>query len=79
MSSEENFIGFSCPSCHTEIEASPDMTGQETECPACGAKINVPANQQDDDNVVRHGPDDASSKTEQAKKSRTIRIELGDI
>lgn len=74
---EENFIGFSCPSCHTEIEASPDMTGQETECPACGAKLKVPDNHQDD--VVRHGLDEASSKADQAKKSRTIRIELGDI
>jgi len=74
---EENFIGFSCPSCNTEIEASPDMIGLETECPACGTKITVPDNQQDD--VVRHGPDDTSSKSEQAKKSRTIRIELGDL
>lgn len=77
MNTDENFTAFSCPDCHTEIEASLDMIGQETECPACGAKITVPDNRQDD--VVRHGSDDASAKSEQAKKSRTIRIELGDL
>ena len=38
MNGEEGFTGFQCPSCNTEIEASLDMIGLETECPACGAK-----------------------------------------
>lgn len=74
---EEGFTSFLCDSCHTEIEASPDMIGQETECPACGAKLIVPDNR--DDGVVRHGQDDAGKARTQALKSRTIRIELGDL
>ena len=77
MLSEEGFIGFQCPSCKTEIEASPDMIGQETECPACGTKLLVPDNRVDD--IVRHGANDSDSRTAQALKSRTIRIELGDL
>ena len=42
MKSEDGFTGFSCPSCGTEIEASMDMIGEKTECPACGAMIVVP-------------------------------------
>ena len=75
---EEAFIGFQCPSCGTEIEASLDMCGTETECPACGAEIAVPTPA--DDGVVRHGQDDYSSKSRtQALKGRTIRIELDDL
>lgn len=70
-------MGFACPSCGTEIEASPDMAGEETECPACGARIKVPAD--GPDGVVRHAAGDSSSSGESAMKSRTIRIELGDI
>lgn len=77
MLNEEGFVGFQCPSCKTEIEASPDMIGQETECPACGTKIIVPDNRQDD--IVRHGANDSDERTAQALKSRTIRIELGDL
>ena len=78
MNNEEGFVGFACPSCGTEIEASPDMAGEDTECPACGARIKVPA---DDgpDGVVRHAAGDSSSSGEAAMKSRTIRIELGDL
>lgn len=73
---EEGFTGFLCPSCGTEIEASLDMVGHDTECPACGALIKVP--QSEDDGVVRHADgDDAKGRT-QAMKSRTIRIELSD-
>ena len=36
------FTSFVCERCKTEIEASSDMIGQETECPACGAKIVIP-------------------------------------
>ncbi len=78
MSNDEGFTSFSCEKCHTEIEASLDMIGQETECPACGAKITVPA-EEADDGIVRHAPGDQAPSQESAVKSRTIRIELGDL
>ena len=59
------YSSFLCTSCHTEIQASPDMVGLETECPACGARIVIPS------------PDEDPATIE-AMKSRTIRIELGD-
>ena len=65
-----------CTSCNTEIQASPDMVGLETECPACGARMCIPA--PDSDGVVRHAADDDDPETIEAMKSRTIRIELGD-
>lgn len=77
MNNEEGFTAFQCTSCHTEIEASLDMIGLETECPACGTKILVPDNQHDD--IVRHMADDNSACAREALKSRTIRIELGDL
>ena len=70
------YTRFLCPSCSTEIQASPDMVGIETECPACGAKICIPA--PETDGVVRHSADDDDPETIEAMKSRTIRIELGD-
>lgn len=82
MNAEDNFASFLCPSCNTEIEASPDLIGQETECPACGAKITVPAPQPPaagKDGVVRHGVCDDDARRTQALKSRTIRIELSDL
>ncbi len=72
-----SFISFRCDKCHTEIEASPDMIGQETECPACGACIVIPT--ASTEAVVRHGAGDDDPDTLEAMKSRTIRIELGDI
>ena len=72
-----SFTSFLCDSCHTEIEASPDMIGQETECPACGAKIVIPG--PDADGVIRHAAGDDDPEAIEAMKSRTIRIELGDI
>lgn len=77
MNNEEEFTCFACKACSTEIEASLDMIGEETECPACGAKIIIPDNQED--NVKRFGPDDNSLANENAMKSKTIRIELSDI
>lgn len=74
---EEGFTSFQCSSCNTEIEASLDMIGQQTECPACGARITVP--KAEDDGVVRHGVGDEAKARTQALKSRTIRIELGDL
>ncbi len=75
--SDDEFISFLCEQCHTEIEASADMIGQETECPACGARFIVPDNR--DDGVVRHTADDNSASRTQMIKSRTIRIELPDL
>jgi len=74
---DEGFTSFLCDHCHTEIEATLDLIGQETECPACGAKLTVPDNR--DDGVKRHSADDIDPNRTQAMKSRTIRIELGDL
>ena len=73
---QNTFVSFRCDKCKTEIEASPDMIGQETECPACGAKIVIP--DPETDNVVRHVVGDDDPEAIEAMKSRTIRIELGD-
>jgi DNA-directed RNA polymerase subunit RPC12/RpoP len=78
MNNDDGFTSFCCKSCSTEIEASLDMIGEETECPACGAKIIIPDNSEPD-GVMRFGPDDMSLANEQAIKSKTIRIELSDI
>ena len=77
IASSDSFSRFVCPHCNTELEASPDMIGVETECPACGAKLVIPDNR--DDGIERHGADDAAKAMTQAMKSRTIRIELGDL
>lgn len=83
MTNDDGFTSFACEKCHTEIEASLDMIGEETECPACGARIVVPGPEKTDppsaDGVVRHGEGEASRTMAQAQKSRTIRIELGDL
>jgi DNA-directed RNA polymerase subunit RPC12/RpoP len=79
MKNEDGFTSFACKSCGTEIEASLDMIGEETECPACGAKITIPDNNTDDDGVLRFGPNDNSLANTQAMKSKTIRIELTDL
>ncbi len=76
---EDSFTSFLCPSCKTEIEASLDMCGTETECPACGARIIVPRPDGSGDGVVRHIIGDDSKARTQAMKGRTIRIELGDL
>ena len=74
---EESYTAFLCGRCHTEIQASPDMIGQATECPACGARIVIPGPTAD--NVIRHRAGDDDPASIEAMKSRTIRIELGDI
>lgn len=53
------------------------MIGQETECPACGAKIIIPG--PNSDNVIRHRAGDDDIDAIEAMKSRTIRIELEDL
>ncbi len=75
---EDAFTSFLCPSCGTEIEATLDMCGVQTECPACGTDFKVPSADAAD-GVVRHAGDDDSKVRTQAMKSRTIRIELGDL
>lgn len=72
---ETGFTSFCCPECHADIEATLDLVGQSTECPACGAKIIVPA----DDGVARHSGDTIPGASEIAAKSRTIRIELDEM
>lgn len=79
---EAGFMSFLCPSCSTEIEATLDMIGEKTECPACGATIVVPDNRAAEDSadgIVRHGQDENAKAKTQALKGRTIRIELGDF
>ena len=55
------------------------MIGQETECPACGAKIVIPDDRSTADGVSRHAVGDDDPDAIQALKSRTIRIDLGDF
>ena len=74
---ESNFTCFVCTHCNTEIEASIDMIGQSTECPACGTKLMIPDNRQD--GVKRHSAGEDDPDKLQAMKSRTIRIDLGDL
>ena len=73
----DGFTSFVCDKCHTEIEASPDLIGQETECPACGAKLTIPDNRKD--GIARYAAGEADPDHVQAMKSRTIRIDLGDF
>lgn len=77
MNNDDGFTNFICKSCKTEIEASLDMIGEQTECPACGARITVPDSQKD--RFLRHGPGEKHPSSLQAMKSKTIRIELSDI
>ena len=74
---DSQFTDFTCEKCHTEIQATLDMIGQETECPACGALIRIP--EPKTDGIVRHGPAEYDPDSIRAMKSRTIRIELGDL
>jgi len=73
---DNGFTSFRCDHCHTEIEATADMIGEEAECPACGARLTVPDNRSAD-GITRHGLDDRFDTA--VTKSRTIRIELGDL
>jgi DNA-directed RNA polymerase subunit RPC12/RpoP len=79
--SDETFINFLCGNCQTELEATQDMIGEESECPACGARLIVPAppTTDEEDGVTRHSEGDLGDAATKALKSRTIRIELGDL
>lgn len=81
---EDGFISFLCPHCQTEIEATEDMIGERTECPACGGGLLVPdtrapAPVAGPDGIVRHGQGAPDKTRGHAQKARTIRIELGDF
>ncbi len=71
MADETNFISFVCSACSQELEAPRSMAGQTVECPACGAKLAVAA-----EAPAQQQPTQAQLD---AMKSRTIRIELGDL
>ncbi len=77
---EDGFVSLLCPSCRQEIEASLDMIGQQSECPACGTKISIPATSElgTSRNPFPKIPGGASEAQRAAMKSRTIRIELDD-
>ena len=71
MADENSFVSFVCVSCRQELEVPRDKIGQTVECPSCGARF-----------VVAAPATTASTATQaqlDAMKSRTIRIELGDI
>ncbi|MBQ8113766.1 MAG: hypothetical protein IJ146_11255 [Kiritimatiellae bacterium] len=73
MADEISFVSFVCSACAQELEAPSDTVGQTVECPACGAHILV----------APPAPAPAQQQSTQAQldamKSRTIRIELGDL
>ena len=88
------FISFRCPRCHQEVEASGDMVGLETECPACGNPMIVPSKSEEDtihsaapggegDGPVRHAQTvssrEAESLSPEKLKGLTIRIDVGDL
>jgi DNA-directed RNA polymerase subunit RPC12/RpoP len=76
---EDFFTSFLCDKCHTEIEATLDLAGEETECPACGHKLIVPKRDKSSvEKIMRHTQDEDKDRTQQLK-SRTIRIELPDL
>lgn len=70
MADENSFVSFVCASCRQELEVPRDAVGQAVECPSCGARTVVaPA-----------GPASTATQAQlDAMKSRTIRIELGDL
>ena len=76
----EGFTSFFCSRCGTEIEATFDLIGQTTECPACGEKLTIPDNRPTEgDKIVRHAAGDDDPVLREASKRRTIRIDLGDF
>lgn len=75
---DEGFTSFVCEKCHTEIEATLDLIGQETACPACGAKLLIP-DHRTSDGVRRHSSGELDLQATDAMKRRTLRIDLGDF
>ena len=74
MADDNSFVSFVCVSCSQELEAPRDLVGQTVECPSCGARLVV---MPPDDDPSAGGP--ISQAQSDAMKSRTIRIELGDL
>jgi DNA-directed RNA polymerase subunit RPC12/RpoP len=72
----EQMVSFFCSACNQEIEASRDMIGEATICPACGAPLTVPA--ESAANTLHDDSQEKDPKVLQAMKGRTMRIDLGD-
>ena len=72
----DQMISFICSACSQEIEASRDMIGETTVCPACGAPITVPA--ESAANTLHDDSQEKDPKVLKAMKGRTMRIDLGD-
>ena len=70
MADDNGFVSFVCVSCRQELEAPSDMIGQAVECPSCGARLVV---------MPPESGEASSQAQADAMKSRTIRIELGDL
>jgi len=88
----DSLVSFRCAACGQEIEAPFDMAGTASECPACSGLIEVPYISEPGTIWGRALPNARSSlppagepqtgaqlvATQEAMKSRTIRIELPD-
>lgn len=44
-------IRFECPHCNKKLKAEATQGGDETDCPACGKTITVPAPPKSDDDT----------------------------
>lgn len=65
----DTFILFVCRACGQEIEATADLAGNESQCPACTMPLTVPLHSE---------PPSRSSSVFPDLRSKTIRIELPD-
>lgn len=72
MSDKTTFVSFVCAACGQELEGPSSQIGKAVECPSCGARIVVTPRA----NTASSTP---TAKQIEAMKSRTIRIELGDL
>ena len=76
---DEELVSFFCPNCHQEIEASIDLAGTQAECPNCAMTFEIPFESETAPQAVeRHAPGDDSQAQIQARKSKTMRIDLPD-
>ena len=76
---DEELVSFFCPNCHQEIEASIDLAGTQAECPNCATTFEIPFESETAPQAVeRHAPGDDSQAQIQARKSKTMRIDLPD-
>lgn len=81
---EETLISFLCTECRQEIEAPLSMAGTSSECPTCGAGLNVPFDSEPGTlwyrapTATASPPQPPDKKTLELMKGRTIRIDLSD-